>query len=112
MSDSGKTTSLQDLRKRIDQLDSEILEKLNERARCALDVAEVKLRESAGEAPVFYRPEREAQVLRRMSELNQGPLTNEKVAQVGLPCPRGTAEGRLPGAGRHIYPDGRPQAIW
>jgi chorismate mutase / prephenate dehydratase len=82
MTDTDKTTSLDDLRNRIDQLDDEILMKLNERARCALDVAEVKLRESDGEAPVFYRPEREAQVLRRMSELNQGPLSSEKITQV------------------------------
>jgi len=82
MTDSDKTTSLDDLRNRIDQLDTEILKKLNERARCALDVAEVKLRESGDEAPVFYRPEREAQVLRRMSELNQGPLSSEKITQV------------------------------
>ncbi len=74
--------SLDQLRERIDQLDEEILAKLNERARCALDVAEVKQRDSGGEAPVFYRPEREAQVLRRMSELNPGPLTSEKVTLV------------------------------
>ena len=77
-----KKTSLEDLRARIDQLDREILEKLNERAGCALEVAEVKLGESGGEAPIFYRPEREAQVLRRMAELNPGPLSGEKVAQV------------------------------
>ena len=77
-----KKTSLEDLRARIDQLDREILEKLNERAGCALEVAEVKLSESGGEAPIFYRPEREAQVLRRMAELNPGPLSGEKVAQV------------------------------
>jgi chorismate mutase/prephenate dehydratase len=77
-----KPSSLEDLRDRIDQLDDEILARLNERAGCALEVAEVKQRESGGEVPVFYRPEREAQVLRRMSELNEGPLSNEKVAQV------------------------------
>ena len=77
-----KKTSLEGLRARIDQLDREILEKLNERAGCALEVAEVKLGESGGEAPIFYRPEREAQVLRRMAELNPGPLSGEKVAQV------------------------------
>jgi chorismate mutase/prephenate dehydratase len=82
MTDFDKTTSLDDLRARIDQLDTEILQKLNERARCALDVAEVKLRDSDGEVPVFYRPEREAQVLRRMSKLNQGPLSSEKITQV------------------------------
>ena len=83
MSDSSnKTLTLADLRDRIDQLDDEILAKINERARCALDVADVKLKESGTETPVFYRPEREAQVLRRMSDLNDGPLSNEKVAQV------------------------------
>ena len=76
------STGLSDLRDRIDQLDSEILDKLNERARCALAVAEVKQRESDGEAPVFYRPEREAQVLRRMTQLNEGPLSNDKISQV------------------------------
>lgn len=83
MSDKAdKSDSLAELRERIDQLDGEILEKLNERARCALEVAEVKQQESTGEAPVYYRPEREAQVLRRMSELNEGPLSNERIAQV------------------------------
>ena len=77
-----KTTSLEQLRVRIDQLDREILEKLNERAGCALQVAEVKLNESGGEATIFYRPEREAQVLRRMVALNPGPLSGEKVARV------------------------------
>lgn len=74
--------SLAALRERIDELDIEILQRLNERARCALEVAEVKQRESGGEAPVYYRPEREAQVLRRIAEQNPGPLSDEKVAQV------------------------------
>ena len=73
---------LDTLRQRIDALDEEILRKLNERADAALQVAEVKQRDSGSEAPVYYRPEREAQVLRRMTELNQGPLSDEKVALV------------------------------
>jgi chorismate mutase / prephenate dehydratase len=71
---------LKSLRERIDALDEEILKLLNERAQCALSVADVKQQESA--APVFYRPEREAQVFQRMMDLNQGPLSNEKVTQV------------------------------
>jgi len=74
--------SLPELRDEIDRLDKEILDRLNERARCALEVAEVKMRDSNGEAPVFYRPEREAQVLRRMREINEGPLTDEKVGRI------------------------------
>lgn len=70
------------LRQRIDELDEEILVLLNQRANCALQVAEVKNRESAGADPVYYRPEREAQVLRRMAQLNEGPLSDGKVTQV------------------------------
>ncbi|MCB1693223.1 MAG: prephenate dehydratase, partial [Pseudomonadales bacterium] len=82
----SKTTperpSLESLRQRIDALDLEILELLNERARCALDVAHVKQAESGDTAPIYYRPEREAQVLRNIMERNPGPLSSEKVAQV------------------------------
>ena len=70
------------LRKRIDELDEEKLVRLNERANCALEVAEAKKKESEDAEPVYYRPERESQVLRRIAELNEGPLSNEKVSQV------------------------------
>ncbi|HKI74009.1 MAG TPA: prephenate dehydratase [Pseudomonadales bacterium] len=76
------TSRLDELRKRIDELDGEILDLLNERARSVLEVAEVKQQESGHTAPVYYRPERESQVLRNIMEKNPGPLTNEKVAQV------------------------------
>ena len=70
------------LRDRIDSIDSQIQNLINERARCAEKVAEVKLSEQGDESVVFYRPEREAQVLRRVMERNEGPLGNEEVAKV------------------------------
>ena len=70
------------LREQIDLLDREILGRLNQRAQCALEVAEVKQQSSEGAAPVFYRPEREAQVLRNIAQLNPGPLSDEKVMAV------------------------------
>jgi len=73
---------LDELREQIDRLDLEILDRLNERARCALEVAEVKQQMSGDVAPIYYRPEREAQVLRNIMERNPGPLSSEKVAQV------------------------------
>lgn len=83
MSKPDPKPSLDALRDRIDALDQSILELLNERARCVLDVAEVKQAESAdGTPPVYYRPEREARVLRNIMQKNPGPLTNEKVALV------------------------------
>lgn len=71
---------LQVIRQRIDVLDEEILRLISERARCAQEVAAVK-RESDPEAQ-FYRPEREAQVLRRILELNPGPLPGEEMARL------------------------------
>ncbi len=79
MSDKG--LSLDELRQKIDQLDTELLRLVNQRATLAQQVAHVKMSAlGKGEKPVFYRPEREAQVLRRIKERNQGPLADEAVA--------------------------------
>lgn len=69
------------LRDEIDRLDSEILSLISRRAQCALKVAEVKTK-AAQDAAVFYRPEREAQVLTRVMERNAGPLDNEDMARL------------------------------
>jgi chorismate mutase/prephenate dehydratase len=61
---------LQPLRAAIDQVDRKLVELLNERARLALEVGHVK---RTGNAPV-YRPDREAEVLRKVAALNAGPL--------------------------------------
>ena len=71
---------LEDLRGRIDALDEQIQLLINERAECARDVATVKLGE--GEDTLFYRPEREALVLRRVSERNAGPLPDETMVRL------------------------------
>lgn len=68
------------LRERIDELDAQLLDLISQRARCAEDVARVK--RAAGAENDFYRPEREARVLRRVQENNPGPLPNETVARL------------------------------
>jgi len=74
---------LKALRLRIDSLDERIQELISERARCAQEVARVKMKTLAeGEKPVFYRPEREAQVLKRVMERNSGPVGNEDMARL------------------------------
>src|SRR5690554_7259903 len=77
---SDTPIDLDALRDRIDNLDSELLRLINERADCAQQVAQVKTAENAD--AVFYRPEREAQVLRRIMALNKGPLDSEEVARL------------------------------
>lgn len=63
------------LRQNIDRLDEEILERLAERARSAQRIGEVKRGN-------LYRPEREAQVLRRLAAANPGPLPDEAVQRI------------------------------
>lgn len=75
-----KDERLLELRNRIDTIDSDIARLISERANCALEVADVK--KSNGENAQYYRPEREAQVLRRAMECNPGPLTNEEMARL------------------------------
>jgi chorismate mutase/prephenate dehydratase len=72
--------SLEQIRRRIDSLDRQIQDLLNQRAAAAQEVAAVKL--EAGQDAEFYRPEREAQVLREVKARNQGPLGDEEVARL------------------------------
>ena len=65
-------------REAIDRLDRELLARLNERARHAQSIGELK----AGAGGPAWRPEREAQVLGRLVAENTGPLTGEHVTGV------------------------------
>ena len=72
--------SLETLRDEIDAIDLEVLGLLNRRARIALEVGEVKRAVDAN-AQVF-RPEREAQVVRRLGAENRGPLPDEAIGAI------------------------------
>jgi chorismate mutase/prephenate dehydratase len=61
---------LQDLRKRIDELDRQIVELLSRRAQIVVEVGRAK---QADGTPV-YAPDREQAVLSRIAEMNPGPL--------------------------------------
>ncbi len=73
----GMLQELGVVREQIDAIDAQMLALLNQRAKCAQHVGEIKAR--YGDAGYIYRPEREAQVLRRIQSLNEGPLPNESV---------------------------------
>jgi chorismate mutase/prephenate dehydratase len=72
-------TALQGLRGKIDALDAELEELISQRARYAKEIGVLKGITSTAE---FYRPEREAQVLRRVVERNKGPLRNEEMVRL------------------------------
>jgi len=68
------------IRNSIDAIDAKVHQLLNERAMAAQEVARIKL--EADPKAVFYRPEREAQVLRQVMERNEGPLSDQTVARI------------------------------
>jgi chorismate mutase/prephenate dehydratase len=68
------------VRARIDAVDEKILALINERAKLAQVVGVSK--SLAGRTADFYKPEREAQVLRMARERNQGPLRDEEVLRL------------------------------
>lgn len=68
---------LQAIRTRIDALDEQIQTLISARAKCAQEVAHIK-----GVGSDFYRPEREAEVLRKIAGRNSGPLSNEEMARL------------------------------
>jgi chorismate mutase/prephenate dehydratase len=71
---------LEAVRARIDAVDEEIHRCLNERARVAQQVGMSKA--AGGCAVDFYRPEREAQVLRAARKRNAGPLRDAEVLRL------------------------------
>ena len=80
-SDGGAKLELGSIRERIDDIDQRIHELLNERARFAQQVGLSKRGEGLSTAD-FYKPEREAQVLRKAIERNKGPLRNEEIVRL------------------------------
>src|SRR3984957_2336241 len=74
------TGGLGNIRNSIDAVDARIHALLNERARFAQLVGISK--SATGKAVDFYRPEREADVLRMALKRNQGPLRDEEIARL------------------------------
>ena len=66
--------NLKECRDRIDRIDAEVLALLNQRAALAQRIGHLK------KTDVVLRPEREAQVIRRLQDLNAGPLSNAAVS--------------------------------
>lgn len=68
------------MRERIDSVDRQIQELISERAKFAQQVGVSKGELAA--AVDYYRPEREAQVLRGVQERNNGPLSDEEMLRL------------------------------
>ncbi len=69
---------IDDWRKQIDELDSELLDLLNRRARCAVEIGKIK---NVSGQPIRV-PEREMAILKRLQGMNPGPLTGAAVGRL------------------------------
>lgn len=66
------------LRDRIDALDARLVELLSERARCALEIGELKRALQVA----IYQPAREQDVLKHVCAVNRGPLDDEAMRRL------------------------------
>ncbi|MGH9451254.1 MAG: chorismate mutase [Terriglobia bacterium] len=69
---------LADWRKRIDGIDTQILQLLNDRARCAVEIGHFKKERGLP----AWAPEREAEILRNVVTANLGPLDDAAVRRL------------------------------
>lgn len=69
---------LSEWRERIDQLDKELLQRLNERMRCALQIGHIKKEHGK---PI-RDPEREQALLEKLKEYNEGPMRDVAIEDI------------------------------
>ena len=78
MTQPQQSADLAVLRQQIDSLDKQLLQLLNQRAHVAEQVGELKRKEGSA----FFRPDRVAQVIDKITQANPGPLKSEHVASI------------------------------
>ena len=69
---------LEGWRKRIDEIDQQILKLLNERSRCAVEIGHIK----KGLKLPAWSPDREMQILRNVVKANAGPLDDAAIRRL------------------------------
>ena len=73
-----KSMSIDDWRRKIDEIDRELVKLLNERSRCALEIGRLK---RAARLPL-YQPEREREILENVEQANAGPLPDTAIRRL------------------------------
>ena len=70
--------NIEDWRRRIDEIDEQLVKLLNERSQCAMEIGHIK---QAANLPL-YQPEREKQVLANAAGYNRGPLPDTAIMRL------------------------------
>ena len=71
-------SDLADWRKRIDEIDQQLVKLLNARAQCAVEIGHMK----KGMNLPTWQPEREAEILRNIVKSNEGPLDDAAIRRL------------------------------
>ena len=69
---------ISDIRGEIDKIDKQLVEMINKRAECAIEIGKMKTKGSKS----IFAPEREMQVLNGVLRSNQGPLSDKSISAV------------------------------
>ena len=70
--------SVADWRRKIDEIDRQLVELLNKRSRCVVEIG--KLKHATGDA--LYQPDREKEVLDAAVQANPGPLPDAAIRRL------------------------------
>lgn len=70
--------NIADWRRRMDEIDKKLVELLNERCKCALEIGQIKHESNIP----LYQPDREKQVLANAETNNQGPLSHAAIRRL------------------------------
>jgi chorismate mutase len=70
--------NIEDWRRRIDEIDQQLVKLLNERSQCAMEIGHIK----QGAGLPLYQPEREKEVLANAAGYNRGPLPDTAIMRL------------------------------
>lgn len=94
--------NLEELRERIDSIDNQLLDLLNERMKVVKEVGDLK----RATKTVIYRPEREKQILDRLEKLNKGLLSPSAIEAIYLEIFAVSRNLELPERIAYLGPEG------
>lgn len=71
-------STIEDWRRRINEIDRKLVELLNERSRCAMEIGHIKHEEGIP----LYQPDREKEVIANAESQNHGPLPDTAIRRL------------------------------
>lgn len=78
MEDTGTGGRIEELRRRVDEVDRDLVRALNERARIVQEIAAIK----AGAGKPLFDPRREEEILQKVAGHNEGPIYDTSMREI------------------------------